>query len=317
MSRDVAYGEAVSTVETPNGERREKPAIHAIVVTYRRHEDVQATVDSVLAQTCPPDTVWIVDNDPSDELAEWAATIRQATYHRSPSNGGPAGGIATGMELVLDVADDDDLVVLIDDDDPPPSDHTIADIVELFDRNEEDGVIAGAGIVGAMYDRKRGLTRRLPDEELVGTVDVDYVAGNQLPTYRVRCIREVGVFDSKLFFGFDDLEFGLRLRSAGFRVVVDGEVMTGQRARARRLGKGARIPGPGLAPWRRYYSARNIVVLARRYGARTAPLWAVAHGGPAAAARALVVQRNLGSAGAAMRGVFDGLRGRDGLVMMP
>ena len=312
-----AYGEPVSTAETSDDERRATPKIHAVVVTYRRHDDVKSTVAAVQAQTRPPDTWWIVDNDPSDALADWVATIPNATYHRSPSNLGPAGGIAAGMDLVLEVADDDDLVVLIDDDDPPPNDHTIADIIGLFDRGEVDGVIAGAGLVGAMYDRSRGLTRRLPDEELVGTVDVDYVAGNQLPTYRVRCIREVGVFDRDLFFGFDDLEFGLRLRSAGFRVVVDGDVMTSMRALAGRLGKGARIPGPGLAPWRRYYSARNIVALARRYGTRTAPIWAVAHGGPAAAARSIAVQRNVGSAGAAMRGVFDGVRGRDGLVMKP
>lgn len=293
------------------------PAVHAVVVTYRRHDDVKTTMAEVLAQTRPPDTVCIVDNDPSDELAEWAATIPGATYERSPSNLGPAGGIAAGMDRVLEVAADDDLVVLIDDDDPPPNDHTIADIVGLFDRSEEGGVIAGAGLVGAMYDRSRGLTRRLPDEELVGTVDVDYIAGNQLPTYRVRCIREVGVFDRDLFFGFDDLEFGLRLRTAGYRLVVDGDIMTGLRALHGRLGKGPRIAGGGLPPWRRYYSARNIVALARRYGTRTAPVWAVVHGGPAAAARAIVVQRNLGSAGAAMRGVFDGVRGRDGLVMLP
>lgn len=310
----------MNTASTPDeaaGARSAESTIHAIVVTYRRHDDVKATVAAVQSQTRPPDTWSIVDNDPSDELAAWAATLPNASYHRSPGNLGPAGGIAAGMDLVLEGADDDDLVVLIDDDDPPPNDHTIADIIELFGRDQTDGVIAGAGLVGAMYDRGRGLTRRLPDEELVGTVDVDYVAGNQLPTYRVRCIREVGVFDRDLFFGFDDLEFGLRLRAAGHRVVVDGDVMTNMRARAGRLGKGPRIPGSGLAPWRRYYSARNIVALARRYGTRTAPLWAVAHGGPAAAVREITRQRSFRSAGAAMRGVFDGVRGRDGLVMLP
>lgn len=301
----------------PDDEGSSAPRIHAIVVTYRRHDDVKATVAAVRAQTRPPDTWWIVDNDPSDELAAWAAGVPNATYHRSPSNLGPAGGIAAGMEFVLAVASDDDFIVSIDDDDPPPNDHTIEDILDLFGRDQTDGEIAGGGLVGAMYDRSRGLTRRLPDEKLVGTVDVDYVAGNQLPTYRVRCVRDVGVFDRELFFGFEELEFGLRLRAAGYRVVVDGDVMTSMRALAGRLGRGPRIPGSGLAPWRRYYSSRNIVALAKRYGTRTAPVWAVVHGGPAAAVRAIAVQRNFGSAGAAMRGVFDGIRGRDGLVMLP
>jgi glycosyltransferase involved in cell wall biosynthesis len=300
----------------PDDEGSSEPRIHAIVVTYRRHDDVKETVAAVQGQTRPPDTWWIVDNDPSDELAEWAAGIPNATYHRSPGNLGPAGGIAAGMDLVLEVAADDDLIVSIDDDDPPPNDHTIEDIVALFGRDQTEGEIAGAGLVGAMYDRSRGLTRRLPDEELVGTVDVDYIGGNQLPTYRVRCVRDVGVFDRELFFGFDDLEFGLRLRAAGYRVVVDGDIMTEQRALAGRLGRGPRIPGSGLPPWRRYYSARNIVALAKRYGDRTAPAWAVAHGGPGAAVQA-ITRRDVRSAGAAMRGVIDGLRGRDGLVMTP
>ena len=51
----------------------------------------------------------------------------------------------------------------------------------------------------------------LRDDELSGVVPVVYVAGGQLPVIRVGVLREVGVFDERFFFSFDDLDFGLRL----------------------------------------------------------------------------------------------------------
>ncbi len=295
---------------------RPNPRIFAVVVTYRRSEVAQSTIERLMAQTRPPDHLLLVDNDPTDEMGRWFAEVSSDPYIEAGENLGPAGGIALGMESVLDVADENDWILLVDDDDPPPSDDALERLVATIE-TVGDPRLGGVGLVGARFDRRRALMRRIPDDELVGPVDVDCIAGNQMPMYRVACIRQVGRFDSSLFFGFEELEFGLRVRTAGWRLVVDGAQMYRLREAKGRLGLGPRTKGDGLPPWRRYYSSRNIVEIARRHGTGGAIWWAIAHGGVAAAGRSLIVQRNAHASWAALRGAFDGLRRRSGRVMVP
>ena len=110
----------------------------------------------------------------------------------------------------------------------------------------------------------KGRLVRVPDAELVGSVDVDVVGGGQFPIYRVGAVREVGVFDEQLFFGFDDLEYGLRLRRAGFDVLADGDVWRPRRENRATpyVGKTLTLGEPG---WRRYYSVRNLIYILRRH----------------------------------------------------
>ena len=146
-------------------------------------------------------------------------------YESMPDNLGPAGGISRGLTSVLDLADDDDWVVLLDDDNPPRRD----DLIEaLFDFAIAQAAahpdLAMVGKTGGRFDARRGRVIRLRDDELVGAIAVDFVAGGQLPFIKVRALRAVGVFDERFFFGFDDLDFGLRLRARGYRVLVEGSV---------------------------------------------------------------------------------------------
>src|SRR4029453_7830814 len=93
------------------------------------------------------------------------------------------------------------------------------------------------GLVGSRFDRRRARLQRLPDSELGhGPLDVDYIGGGHLPLYRVAAVRAVGVVDPSYFFGFEDLEYGLRLRSRGWRVVADGDQWLELRRAQGRLG---------------------------------------------------------------------------------
>ncbi|WP_083914069.1 glycosyltransferase [Ilumatobacter nonamiensis] len=291
------------------------PRIHSIVVTYRRPTVLRATLAAIDAQQVRPDHIVVVDNDSAGEATSDLDEPENVTYLRAAENLGPAGGIAVGMHRVLENADDEDLVLLIDDDDPPPSSDSIARVLAIMADAGPD--VAAAGLVGARFDRRRALTRRVPDRELVGRVDVDYIAGGQFPMYRVGAIRDVGVFDAQLFFGFEELEFGLRLRSAGYRLLVDGDAMLALRRAHGRTGIGARAQATPRPPWRRYYSSRNIVEISRRYGLRGAVVLSVLHAGPMAAVRGLLRFRDTRLAAAALRGTADGVRGRLGRVDVP
>ncbi len=154
--------------------------------------------------------------------------------------------------------------MLLDDDDPPRRD----DLLEVLfafalDQKRADENLAMVGVVGAPFDARRGRIRRLYDDELRGVVSVDYVGGSQLPLVSVSALNEVGVFREDLFFGFDDLEFGLRLRGANKSVLVNGELAFWARESAGRLGRnvGCTRLTRAVASWRRYYSIRNLIFI--------------------------------------------------------
>jgi glycosyltransferase involved in cell wall biosynthesis len=250
-----------------------RPALYGILITFRRPEALTVMLARLLAQDRLVDRLIVVDNDPSAEsraAVEGTWTPRPLDYIAAPHNLGPAGGIELGMRRVLELAADEDWVMLLDDDDPPASDGALGD-VERFAHaiRDRDPRTAGVGLVGARFDWRRGRPLRLADAELVGeAVPVDYVGGNQLPTYLVGAVRRVGPFRGDLFFGFDDLEFGLRLGAAGYRLYADGNRWRERRARLGRLGMSGR---PSIAldhdvHWRRYYGLRNTIAILRVHG---------------------------------------------------
>ena len=289
-----------------------------VIVTFHRPDTLVTTLAQIAAQSRPVDCLVVVDNG-SDHSARTAAEAAGAVYVDSGSNLGPAGGISVGMKQILSGAGDDDWLVLFDDDDPP---RTLDVLERLWDfahlRHSKDVRTAAIGLVGARYDFRRGITRRVKDAELQGPVTVDYIGGGQLPMFRCAVLREVGVFDERLFFGFDDLEHGLRLRRAGYSQYVDGEMWMAEREFHQRTGlDGSRLrTSRDVAAWRRYYSVRNAVLIARMHcGLVTAML--VAAGGFRSAVALARSRRPLPEWFVPVRGAVHGLRGLTGRRVEP
>lgn len=243
-----------------------------VLVTFRRPVELSDSLARLADQDRRLDHLVVVDNDGSSAVAHQVEAFAQsghdAVYVATPENLGPAGGIALGMRHALRRADDRDWIVLVDDDDPAERTDLLA---ELSDFGEAmlaaEPMTAGVGLVGARFDPTRGRLYRLSDDEIDGPVPIDYIGGNQFPFYLAGAVRTVGVFDSSLFFGFDDLEYGLRLRRAGYKLFASGPLWLEQRRGAGRLGltvtPSRTVSGVG---WRRYYSLRNLIEILRSDG---------------------------------------------------
>lgn len=253
--------------------------LHGVLVTFKRPEQLEATLDDLEQQGRALDTLTIVDNDPEETastvVTRYAAVARNTHVEYVPTgdNLGPAGGIALGMRHVLTWAVDEDWVVLLDDDDPPRTTDMLAVLAEFgTSLRAADPTVGAVGKSGTRFDMRRARTVRVPDDALTGAVPSDYIGGCQLPFCSVHAIRAVGVFDGELFFGFDDLEYGLRLSSRGFRIFVHGGLWYRDRAyhgRLKQSGSDWRLAEPA---WRRYYSVRNLTYILMRRGHRLAAL---------------------------------------------
>lgn len=254
------------------------PLLFGVLVTYRRPTQLATALAALRDQTAPLAHLVVVDNAPEADTARLVeATVAHAEYVPTPENLGPAGGIALGMTRLLERAGDDDWIVTLDDDDPPPDPSAFADLLTFaVTTSGRDRAVAGVGLSGVRFDRRRGRVVRVPDAELGDGGDgagggrgvrVDAIAGNQCPCYSVRAIRTVGTMRTDLFFGHEELELGLRLGDAGFTLYGHPARWRASRVALGRLDMEL-TPSRSLdeLSWRRYYSVRNLVRILRERG---------------------------------------------------
>jgi GT2 family glycosyltransferase len=244
--------------------------LHGVLVTYRRHHLLRDLLHQLDCQERHLDSLIVVDNQPNPVnravVAEYARRA-PADYVAARENLGPAGGIAFGMQRVLERANDSDWVVLIDDDMDPLVPGELARLVTIAEScREMDPTTAGIGERGGRFSwsRARGKFVRLVETD---RRIVDYLGGNGIPTYRVAAIRDVGPFASDLFFGLDDYEYGLRLRARGYSLykvgIAPGKLHT-TKTREGKTREGLSFFVSGAPNWRRYYSLRNLILILRR-----------------------------------------------------
>jgi GT2 family glycosyltransferase len=119
------------------------------------------------------------------------------------------------------------------------------------------------GAVGERFDRKKGTIIRLNDEMLTGYISVDTISGNMFPLIS-KSVFKKGIFPTQnLFFGFEDLDFGLSLKRAGFKILTSGTLHLKHRIQAGRLNlitNKIQIKA-NSSLWREYYSARNLAFI--------------------------------------------------------
>lgn len=240
-----------------------------ILPTFRRSDVLWSTLSRLRDQSRPLDHLIVVDNEGSAETEAVVRRIGGPTEYLAPGeNMGFAGGVAAGMRRALEFADDHDWLVLLDDDDPPRFENAIESL-SAFARamRRTDPRTAAVGLSGGWFDWRRGRMRRVPDDELAGAVPVDHVAGNSLPFFLAGVVREMGPFSDDIFFGYSELEYGLRLWTSGHTLYAHGDLWLEARRSADRLNHqfkpSARL---GTLTWRDYYSLRNLIFILRRFG---------------------------------------------------
>ena len=248
--------------------------VFAILVTFQRPTSLTNCLISLASQEEPLHQLIVVDNAPTPEargLALGSSCAYPVEYLAAPENLGPAGGIATGMRLIEEKAHEDDWVVTLDDDNPPWGPSAISSIHRSADEwLTKDPMTGCVGTGGTRLDRKTGRVSVVSDSQLAAGIQPDSIGGGRFPFYRVAALRSVGEFREDLFFGFEELEYGLRLRSHGFGMHID-PVLRKERGRADGSGQHSKR-SMRLQPisWRRYYSIRNLIFILRAYGSSSA-----------------------------------------------
>jgi GT2 family glycosyltransferase len=240
----------------------------AFIMTYKRTAILEDTIRILYNQSHPPQKILIVDNDPAFSAKDIVSKFSdfKISYHSIGYNAGPAGAAKAGLEILT--KEGYQWIAWIDDDDPPIFEDTFEILLKSASKNKKCGCV---GVVGQYFNRKNGVVIRVSDEELdgFGSFEVDTIAGNMSKIINADVCLKGNVYpDEKLFFGFEELDFDLRLQKSGYVLLVDKVLYKKHRIYYNRLDI---IPKRGNKKdvnklWREYYSTRNSLIILSKHG---------------------------------------------------
>jgi GT2 family glycosyltransferase len=221
---------------------------------------LEHTIQELNDQTLPPSLILIVDNSEREHTREQYAENKVAgiQYLHTGYNAGPAGGAHIGLKTLFEQGYQ--WVMWVDDDDPPKFRDMTEELVKIIENNA--GIRLGmVGAVGERFNRNEAKTLRFRDSELKGYLWVDTISGNMFPLVNRRVYEEGILPDKDLFFGYEDLDFGLSLKRRNFEILVSGELHLRHRELAGRIGlKRAIYHRKKMSSvWREYYSTRSLM----------------------------------------------------------
>jgi GT2 family glycosyltransferase/glycosyltransferase involved in cell wall biosynthesis len=265
----AARGRTVARRGSVDRGARGKLSVAAVVLNYGTPDETFVAARSIQTSRYPADAI-VVDNGSRDEErlrallpdVEVVGTGRNLGFSGG-CNAGIAHGLARGADAILLLNSDailqpDALGLLVEALSVHPSAGAAAPVLCAA---AEPSLVSSAGITYDMSTgrmRHRGFGQRRGNLGTEAVASVDAASGCALLVRRevfARC----GVLDEDYFFSFEDVEFCLRARAAGFATVVVSAATV--------LHKGGTTIGSTSAR-RMYYGVRNHLRLAQQVAPR-------------------------------------------------
>ncbi|MFT4286872.1 glycosyltransferase family 2 protein [Nocardioides sp.] len=254
----------------PVGEER----VAVVVVTYNRAELLAGLLRGLAELERAPDAVIVVDNASTDHTAQVLAgsSLPGLQVITSAENLGGAGGFHAGVRAAY--RQGFDRIWLMDDDVVPAP-----DCLSVLMAQDEDCLMAVRESTGgdlAEYAATRfDLANPLAIRPKTASVVTAYRTRAEMPErvelenvafegfmIRRRVVEAIGLPDESFFIFYDDVDFALRARRAGFRIWAVRD--------ARLIRQIDFSQQHDLAGWKGFYMYRNLFAVHFRYGANPA-----------------------------------------------
>ncbi|MEV8359002.1 glycosyltransferase family 2 protein [Microbacterium sp. NPDC076895] len=235
-------------------------SVAAIVLCY--HPDV-AVVGNVQALLQQVSRVFVVNNSPDAPTAATLSPLagdKRVTLIDQAGNVGVGAGFNVGMQTALDAGYQ---YVWIFDQDSTVGPGMLDALLAHADRHGARTGVVGPALraaeTGRVYDRDRG----------VGARDVDTLISSG-SLFSAMLLHEVGLHDADLFIDYVDHDICLRAKAHGYVNVKVFDTLLDHRFGDSQPADifGRRVYLANYSPLRHFYSARNRIILLRRFGPR-------------------------------------------------
>jgi rhamnosyltransferase len=251
LQRDRQWERQASVVQLDN----RRPGCHADLDFRRCFRITAAQVDELL----------IIDNGSEPNVVNLLLELRdelKAHLVLNQKNMGIASALNRGVEWAI--AEGAEWVLTLDQDSVPAPD-MVPTLISAYERFPERSKVA---VIGSNYHKLFGelATVPTPESETVGWQEMTTVisSGSLISVQRYSVI---GPFRDDFFMDCVDLEYCLRARSKGFRIMMTTKPLMIQRigdpSEHRFLGR--RVVSANYSPERRFYMSRNHFIIARDY----------------------------------------------------
>jgi rhamnosyltransferase len=241
------------------------PRVCAVIITYNPHP---AFLGNIAAAGAQVGHVVVVDNGSSGETEEHlhALEARQdCTVIRNRQNLGIAAALNLGVKYAMEAGFD---WVATFDQDSRISEGFISQMLDTYRQASHPEKVA---LIAPTYvDRESGIQQPIMRARN-GENLVTMTSGNMLPS---SAIQNLGAFDESLYMDYVDIEFCLRARRQGMRILQSPAVLfhsCGRLTHHRLFGR--RFGASNHSAARRYYITRNRVRLMMPYAADWSWLW--------------------------------------------
>jgi GT2 family glycosyltransferase len=248
-------------------------SVAVVIVTYNRADLLSRMLDGLAVQTRPVDAIFVVDNASTDHTREILTARRehpelplQVTH--SEENLGGAGGFRLGVRLAYDAGHD--RIWLVDDDVVPA-----VDCLEVLLAADEPCVAAIREDVRGVLVEKAALDFDLGNPLSIrpkrSSVDNTFADRSDMPErvelqnvsfegfmFRREVVDTIGLPDASYFIFYDDVDFAMRARRAGYRIWGLRDAVL-----VRQLDFDQQH---ALDTWKGFYMFRNLFVVHFRYG---------------------------------------------------
>jgi GT2 family glycosyltransferase len=205
--------------------------VAAILVAWNSGQGLWEAVGSTLAGTRRPEWIIVVDNGSSDGSVEQVeARFPEVQVLRSGRNLGYTGGNNLGIKLALErgaqylwLLNDDVLVaadaleLLLAEAEARPEAGLLGPLV--LTREKPDVILTAGGVLAAGWFSHTIATGEGNSGQLAAVAEVDYLSGCALLASR-RFVQQVGLLDERFFMYYEDVDWGMRAKTAGFEVVA-------------------------------------------------------------------------------------------------
>lgn len=294
-------------------------SVCALVVTHNRKLLLARCLEALAAQSVPPQRILVVDNASTDGTPEF---LRESGWRDRPDlellrlneNTGGAGGFSEGIRHAH--ATRAEWIWLMDDDAAPHRDALGSLLAAEPDVKNLYGSVAVAGsrLSWPMVGPQGGDQNMVLDVAALRPLhEVLFIPFLGLLLHRTMVDR-IGLPHAGFFLAADDVEYSLRARKAGARILLVSASRIEHPAADRYA---LRLPFKKLwclrlPPWKRYYDTRNRLLVARQhYGLA---LWYKTIPGSFLRLVACLLKEDnrLQQAYAFLAGFIDGMLGRNG-----
>jgi rhamnopyranosyl-N-acetylglucosaminyl-diphospho-decaprenol beta-1,3/1,4-galactofuranosyltransferase len=261
-------------VTAPTGGTEPDESVAVVVVTYNRADLLERMLASLNELETRPDAVYVVDNASTDHTPDVLDRAKAwfdeggLVSMRMPDNLGGAGGFHAGTKAAYDAGYD--RIWLMDDDVVPAPDC----LTVLLGFDEACLLAARSNLAGELVEKSAvrfDLRNPLAVRPKTASVDSTYATRAAMPPLvqieniafegflvRREVVTAIGLPDESFFIFYDDADFAIRARKAGYRIWAVRDAVL-----VRQLDFDQQH---ALDSWKGYYMYRNLFAVHFRYG---------------------------------------------------